>query len=56
MTKPNSEYQKDHRRRRAIQRQRMIDGLKTIVTELDGNDKPTAVRIRQIAIDALKEG
>lgn len=59
MALTNAQKQSAHRARVAKKLSRAVvleNGLQSIIAELEGNDKPMAIRIRQIATEALKEG
>lgn len=52
----NAEHQRAHRKRRAEERTRLIEGYNQILAKLKGNDKPLAVELRAIAETALGGG
>lgn len=54
MTNPNAKAQAAYRARQAERLTRRGAALTEIVTTLDGNDKPLAVKIRGIAEEGLK--
>jgi len=49
----NAKYVAAYRDREKAKRERMVAALQSIITELSGNEKPMAVRIRAIAQEAL---
>lgn len=53
MAKTLSERQRDYRQRKAAEPARMRDALERIIARLEGNEKPLAVEIRQIAREGL---
>jgi hypothetical protein len=55
MSKTIAQASADYRARRAKRIGRLEAGYRSILTELAGNDKPVAVRIRAISTEALGE-
>lgn len=49
----NAEHQAAYRKRRTQERERMKGALETIDTRLEGNEKPLAVEIREVAREGL---
>ena len=54
MSKTVAQAQKEYRDRRKARMDRMRSALEGIVAKLDGNDKPLAVAVREIALGGLK--
>lgn len=56
MAKPNSEYQRAHRKRRATERQAMIEALALVRDELANSNTEKGKRLHAAALKALGEG